>query len=260
MYNWLRDAIREVAVPKFHLVGEPCKPVDAEYILNASLEVPVSYKNFIVEFQYAKLFRDGLKHYRIDIWPDPIFYESEKYGGLTCIGKYEMGYVYFNFDELDKGKDVPVYEWYGMSGIRKAADSFPDWIEIKYRNARRKYKSKEWKKLLVPLPPFTEHEQTIIAARHQMKWELVRVEDNLDRVIRVTNMSNIVLPFLTLDINRADGSNIGGKFVPISDLLPGETKEYRFSLYEEYPDHAEQQLADRRDPEPGEQEFYWEFR
>ena len=95
-----------------------------------------------------------------------------------------------------------------------------------------------------------------------MKWKLVRIEDNLERVISVTNMSNMVLPYLTLDVKHADGREYSGKAVPIGDLLPGETKEYHLTWkwYTHYSEHQQLQLADARDPLPGEQKYYWELR
>ena len=260
MYQWLIDEINLVKFPNFHIIGTPLSKRDAKYVRESPLEVPMVYKEFVVTFNFAKLFCNGRDRYRIRLWSEPVYCPDTKYGNLECIGRYEMGTVYFKEEELNDGKDIPVHEWYGNSGIRKAADTFEEWIHLKVRSAKKKYKSKEWKELLVPPPPFNEREQAIITARHQMKWKLVRIEENLDRVIRVTNMSNMVLPYLTLDVKHADGSKFGGKFVPISDLLSGETKEYRFSLYEKYPDYAEQQLADARDPLPGEQKYYWEFR
>lgn len=260
MYQWLIDEINLVKMPNFHIVGVPLNKRNANYIRKSPLKVPLVYKEFVITFNFVRLFRDGRDSYRIHLWSEPVYCPNTKYGNLEYIGRYEMGRVYFKEKELKDGKDIPVHEWYGNSGIRKAADTFEEWIHLKVCSAKRKYKAKEWKELLVPPPPFTEREQAVIAARHQMKWELVRIEDNLDRVIKVTNMSDIVLPYLTLDVNRADGYNFGGKYVPIGDLLPGETKEYRFSLYDYRPDHAEQQLTETRDPVPGEQEFYWEFR
>jgi hypothetical protein len=189
-----------------------------------------------------------------------MYWPETKYGNLYCFGKYEMGTVYFKEDELNDGKDIPVYEWHGFSGLKKVANTFEEWIHVRYRSAKKKYKSKEWKELLVPPPPFTEREEAIIAARHQMKWKLVRVEENLDRVVSITNMSNIVLPYFTLDVNHPDGRGFCGKFIPTESLLPGETKEYHLSWYEKFPDHAQLQLADARDPVPGEQKFYWEFK
>ena len=260
MYQWLIDEINLVKAPYFHVIGPHVDKRDAGYIRKSPLQVPDVYKEFVITFTFARLFRTPLDNYRILIGSEPVYWPDTKYGGLYCIGKYEMGTVYFKESELDKGKDIPVHEWYGMSGIRKAADTFDEWIHVKYRNARKKYKVKEWKALLIPPPPFTEHEQAIVAARHQMKWEMVRIEENFDRVVRITNMSNMVLPYFTLDINHSEGRSFTRSAIPTNDLMPGETKEHHVKWQVKYPEHEQLLLAGARDPVPGEQQYYWEFR
>ena len=83
------------------------------------------------------------------------------------------------------GAESPVFE--GSRGrLRKAAETFEEWLERRARAARRRYTKREWAAILKGPPPFTPEELAVVEARRLFRWRVIVVSEAGDLRFEVT--------------------------------------------------------------------------
>ncbi len=158
------------------------------------------------------------------------------------------------------GAESVIYEWRYRQGILRAANGFEDWLKSICASARKRYRKAQWQWIVDGPPPFSPHEIRIREARRLFRWTIVGVSESGDLRFEVTNGSEMSLPFLSIGIRGKDGFLQGGAYLPVTDILPGQTKSIDFDCYKKQisPDRVE--AFGLPDPEPEDREVYWEFR
>jgi hypothetical protein len=124
---------------------------------------------------------------------------------LLYIGGYDESCAYLKEKTLRRGAEAPIFES-TEAGVRKAADSFEEWLTARATRARRRYKRKEWAEVLRGPPPFTAEELAVVEARRRFTWQVVGVTPTGEVLYEVTNGSNRHLPFLSIGIRGKVGN------------------------------------------------------
>ena len=76
----------------------------------------------------------------------------------------------------------------------------------------------------------------------------------------VTNGSHVRLPYLSIGIRSKDGRLIGGVWLPVSSIAPGETAIVEKDVYRDLVEPSAVEAYAKPDPDPEDRERYWEFR
>jgi len=252
MYEWLEDELAKVGTPKFHCVGG--RGPLATGVSRATL--PPSYVEFLECFGEARLYRE-LSYWKIGVRPKPV---KEIINGREVfrIGHYDSNGAYFDPASGDPGCEWPVFELRGAR-IVPAANSFDEWLVKRSRTAKRTFSAKEWRAILVGPAPFTAEELKIVEARKRFECVVVGTAKNGQWQFDVRNNSRGTLPYLTLEVVWKDGSLIGGVWLPVSHVRPGQ----RALVAHEGCKGAslsDVDIAKSPDPTPSDRDRYWEFR
>lgn len=256
MFEWLEEELARIKTRKFHVVDGP-----ASDNLRAAIEkavLPDSYKNFVLRFGSAKLYRVG-DYYKIGVYAPPAEGRSKKGELLLCFGHYDSARAYFKASLLRKASESPVFEW-GSAGLRKVADGFKIWLKNRCLLARKSYGKKKWAEIVDAPPPFTDDERSIIDARRHYRWKVVGVSKAGNLIFEVRNESNRILPYLSIGIRSKDGHFHGGIWLPVSEIAPGEKAIIEKESYKGLVSASELEAFELPDPEPEDRERYWEFR
>ena len=59
MFEWLDEEISQIKTPKFHLVDGPAPAELRQAVLSSEFPLPPSYREFVLRFGNAKLYRYG---------------------------------------------------------------------------------------------------------------------------------------------------------------------------------------------------------
>jgi hypothetical protein len=263
-YQWLVDEMSRIKTRKFHLVdGGPATAELREAITKSDYPLPPSYKDFVLQFGNAKLYRQVV--YLVQVFAGPISSLTDMGERFIHFGRTDLSLAYFKESLLVSGSESAVFEWRHGVGIRKAADGFEEWLKAKCSAARRRFKKNEWKAIELGPPPFSSRELEIVDARKKFGWRVVGVAPNGDIQFEVHNGSDVTLPFLSLGVRGKlrppkNGPLNGGVWLPISAILPGETQVVEKDCYKEVVDPSDIEVFEKPDPEPEDRDRYWEFK
>src|ERR1700722_7796919 len=87
MFEWLERELSAIKTPRFHLVDGPADTKLREAVTQSDLPLPSSYKDFVLTFGNAKLYRLSRCGYRIGVFAGP----REKYLA-DGTRNYEVGF------------------------------------------------------------------------------------------------------------------------------------------------------------------------
>lgn len=260
MFEWLDQELTEVRTRRFHLVDGPASNALREAVESSRLLAPPSYTAFVLRFGNAKLYRMmGLDAYWLRVFAAPHEVESRNGKPLLYIGGYDEIYAYFKEETFEPGVEAPIFES-TASGLRKAADSFEEWLTARAARARRRYKRSEWAAVLRGPPPFTAEELDVVRARRQFTWRLTGISPTGDILYEVTNGSSRRLPYLSIGIRGRTGNLQGGVWLPVDHIGPGQTEVVAKETYRDLLAPSDVEAYQLPDPEPEERARYWEFR
>jgi len=264
VFDWLVDEIERIKTPKFHLVEGPASDELRQALEESPVAVPPSYKEFVLRFGNAKLYRQG-SLYLVQVFAAPREAESDHGEPLLHFGRTDLSLAYFKKSLLVPGAESPVFEWRHQRGLRKSVGSFEQWLRSKCAAARRLFGKREWEDIGKGPAPFSEKEKEIVDARGEFRWQVGGVAQNGDIIFRVHNGSAIVLPFLTVGIRGQlkapkTGQLNGAVYLPVSHILPGETKIVEVDCYKEYIDPSTTEVFAEPDPAAEDRDQYWEFK
>lgn len=265
MFEWLEEEMARIKTRKFHLVEGPVSSKLREAIESSEAGLPCSYKEFVLQFGNASLYREG-SIYLVQVYAGPREVETVDGEALIHFGRTHTSLVYFKEDLLEDGRESPVFEWrYPQKGVTRSAEGFEDWLEKKCKWARRQFKKKEWKRIEEGPPPFTPEEQAIVQARRRYSWQMKGIAGNGDLRFEVHNGSSMLLPYLSIGLRdkrkaTEDRSLDGGAWLPVSSIQPGETKTVDKSCDNKALPPEFIEPVSLPDPGPEDREQYWEFK
>lgn len=257
-FDWLADEISACGTRKFYLVDGPLPTERRAAMENAHLPMPQSYKAFISRFGNANLYRKG-SIYLVRIFAAPRC-EMCKKEEFWQFGQTDFALAYFKESSLITGHESSVFEWRHSQGMRKAAGGFEEWLIKKCMAAKKRFNKKDWEAIKSGPPAFNALEKAIIEARKAFKWRVAGMADDGDILFEVYNGSRIILPYLSIGVRKVSGEQIGGIWIPISSVLPGQTITIRKACYKDRFSPEEIEIFDLPDPSPEERDLYWEFR
>ena len=262
MFEWLDEEIAAIKTRRFHRVDGP----DSESARRTAAEtdglLPPSYVEFARRYGRASLYRmPRLDLYWLRVLAPPLEAQAKSGDALVEVGGYDEQSAYFDEERLSEnwGGESPVFE--GSRGrLRKAADTFAEWLERRARAARKRYTKREWADVLRGPPPFTPEELAVVAARRLFRWRVVGVSEAGDLRYEVTNGSGRTLPFLSVGIRSRAGRLVGGVWLSVGHIGPGETAVIEKDAYKDLVAPEDVEAYPLPDPEPEERDRYWEFR
>lgn len=264
MFEWLVDEMATIKTRKFHLVDRPASPQLREAVENTGFPLPPSYKEFVLRFGNAKLFRRS-SYWLVEVYAGPREADSDDGEPLVQFGRTHTSLAYFKEALLVEDGESPVFEWRHGQGVRQAADGFQDWLEISSRRARKQYKKKEWEAIERGPPPFTEQELAVVDARKHFQWRVVGIASNGDLRFEIHNGSGMSLPCLSVGIRGKlrppkCGPLNGGGCLPVSSIRPGETKIVEYDCYKQFIAPEGTEVFELPEPGPEDREQYCELK
>jgi len=149
--------------------------------------------------------------------------------------------------------------------LRKTADGFEQWVEAKCTAARSLFKKKQWEAIEKGPLPFSEQEKAVVEARKKFGWKVVGVAYDGELRFEVYNGSTMTLPYLSVGVRGElrppkSGPLNGGVWLPVSSVLPGETRIVEKDCYKDLVDPNDIEVFEQPEPEPEDRDCYWEFR
>lgn len=251
-FSWLNAQIATINTPDFHKFQE----VELTDEPVPYFKLPPHYRAFVNVFGNAQLFNEG-SYYQMKILAPPRIARNPDY---LIIGFWDDETVYLHIPELQENQEAPVYHGYEGEEPEQVADDFLEWLLEYSEIARENFTDDEWEAIEKGPKPFSKKEQKIVEARRLYSWELLGYNDDGDTEFRITNGSDMQLPFFTLDVHARDRSVNGRIFLSVRDIAPGESGVTSRDCYKKLIPRGELIVEDAPDPRPGEQKRYWEFR
>lgn len=264
MFVWLEEEITRLQTPKFHLIDGPASPDLREVVEASDFPLPPSYKAFVLRFGNTRLYRRS-SYWLVQICAGPREAETHDGEQLINFGRTHTSHAYFKVGLLVNGGESLVFKWYGKGGFRQTATGFEEWLEVKCRAARRRFKKNEWAAIEAGPAPFTDQESQRGEARLHFQWRRVGIAPNGDIRFEIHNGSTTTLPYLSLGVRgtlrppQTVPLN-GGVFLPVGSILPGQTGIVEFDCYKKYITPESTEVFDRPDPRPEDRKQYWEFK
>jgi len=260
MFEWLEQEVAAVRTRRFHVIDGPAKADFRSAVPASPLSAPPSYVAFVLRFGNAKLYRmTGLDLYWMRVFAAPRNVESRAGESLLYIGGYDETCAYLREETLERDGEAPIFES-TKTGIRKAADSFEEWVAARAARARRRYDRRKWAEVLRGPPPFTADELSVVEARRLFSWRVVGVAASGEVLYEVTNGSARRLPFLSVGVRGRTGTLRGGVWLPVGHIGPGQTAVVAKDTYRDLLAPTDVEAYSLPDPEPEERARYWEFR
>jgi hypothetical protein len=257
MFEWLEEEIATIKTPRFHVVDGPVPERLAEAVFQSEVPLPVSYREFVLEFGNAKLYRRSRNGYQIGVFAGPREFTLKDGTNIYHLGFHDGANIYvkpdLNLDEL------PVFELQDGSE-KKVADDFAEWLNESCAQARSTYGRKKWAEILNGPKPFTAEERKIIQTRQQIQWRVLGIDSSGDHIFEVTNAASRTLQTLTVGVRSKDNRLNGAVLLKIGDIRPGQTTVLHADCYKEFVSPNESEIFALPDPQPEDREFYSELR
>lgn len=161
MYEWLEHEMSTIKTPRFHVIDGPDAELQ-EAVVQSSLPLPTSYKEFVLKYGNVKLYRRSRDGYYLRIFASPR--KSALIDGslIYYIAAHDGANVYIK--PVSNTTELPVYEFESGSN-EKVADDFEEWLRESCAHARNTFGKEKWAKIVRGPEPFTIEEQEVIEAR-----------------------------------------------------------------------------------------------
>jgi hypothetical protein len=257
MFEWLEQEISTIKTPRFHVVDGPNDPKLREAVLQSDLPLPPSYKEFVLKFGNAKLYRRAQNDsYRIGVFAGPR--EATLNDGIRIfhLGFHDGASVYVK--ARSKSTELPIFEFESGSE-ENVADSFEEWLTESCAHARNTYGKESWAEVVRGPEPFTVEEQALIEARGAIQWQVQGIDTEGNHIFRVTNRSGRALPVLTVGIRSKDRRLNGAILLNIGNIGPGETGVVHVGCYKDLVSAGEIEAFALPDPQPEDRQRYAEL-
>ena len=257
MFEWLEREISAIKTPRFHVVDGPADQQLREAIVRSCLQLPQSYKEFVLKFGNARLYRRPQNNsYHIGIFAGPREETLDDRTRVYHIGFHDGARVYIK--PLDGSARFSILE-IELHFKEEVTDDFEEWLTTCCAGVRNAYGHEKWANILRGPDPFTPEEKEIIEARRRIRWRLVGIDMAGLHVFEVTNASRRTLPVLTVGVRSRDGRLNGAILLRIGHIGPGETAELHASCYKDLKPPEDIEVFALSDPQPEDREQYGEF-
>jgi hypothetical protein len=257
MFEWLEQEISAIKTPRFHIVDGPIEPKLQEAIMHSGLPLPSPYKEFVLKFGNAKLYRRAKNDsYQIGVFAGPREAHLNDGRRICHLGFHDGASVYVK-PELGS-TESPIFEF--ESGTEeKVAEDFEEWLRESCARARSTYGKERWAEIVRGPEPFTTEEKALIEARRAMKWQVQGVDGDGNLVFAVTNTGSRTLPVLTVGVRSKDGRLNGAVRLNVKHIGPGQSAVLHVGCYKELRSPHEIELFSLPDPRPEDRERYSEL-
>lgn len=257
MYTWFQKEIASIKTPKFHLVDGPADEKLRYAIMHSDLRLDSSYKEFVLKFGNARLYRDAKNHsYCVGVFAGPREATLNDGTKIYHIGFHDGASVYVKpkaaseigsiFEDQD-GHEEPV------------AESFEVWLRESCAHAREAYGKDEWDEIVRGPKPFTPQERSMIETRKQIHWRVLGIDAEGKRIFEIKNTGNQTLTWLTVGVRSKDKRLNGAVYLNVQHIGPGQTALVHAYCYRGLRPPEEIETFILPDPQPEDRGFYREF-
>jgi len=258
MFEWLEEEISKVKTPRFHVVDGPADAKLREAVTEAGLDVPPAYKEFVLKFGNAKLYRNTRNSsYQIGVFASPREAVLGSGKRIYHIGFHNGASVYLK--HLSNSSPLPIFE-FESSWEEAVASSFEEWLSESCASARKKYGKARWAEILRGPKPFSGEENEIIEARRLVSWRVLGIDPDGNHIFEITNTGRRALMALTVGARSKDGRLNGAIRLDVRHVGPGETALLHASCYKDLVQPQEVDVFALPDPQPEDRDYYWEFK
>lgn len=254
MFEWLQKELQAVKTPRFHLVEGAVDPRLSDAIIGSKVPLPLSYKEFVLKFGNAKLYRNSRNGYLITIFAGP---REISNGGD---GAYQIGYhdgasvCIVTRDGRGQIFEIESNAWVNVS------EDFENWLEDACTTARRQFGRKVWNDILRGPQPFTESEKRMLENRSMIRWRAIGVNPDGNIKIEVKNGGKSILKAITIGVRSRDGHLNGAVRLDIETIVPGGIGTLDVDCYRDFVTATEVELFELPSPKPEDREYYFEFK
>lgn len=257
MFEWLEQEISRIKTPRFHVVDGPADPKLREAVIGSDLPMPPTYKEFVLKFGNAKLYRNARNNnYQIGIFAGPREAVLKNGTHIYHIGFHDGASVYLK--RPSNSGLFPVFE-FESDLEEEAAPSFDDWLSASCAIARNKYGKAKWAEILRGPKPFNGEERGIVEARRLMRWRVLGIDADGNHVFEVSNDGRRTLSALTVGVRSKDGRLNGAIRLDVRKLNPGQTALLHANCYTDLVAAQDVEVFPLPDPKPEDRDYYWEF-
>lgn len=258
MFEWLEQEISAVKTCRFHVVDGPADAKLREAIVGTNFPMPSAYKEFVLKFGNAKLYRNARNDsYKMGVFAGPREAVLENGTPVYHIGFHDGASAYMK--GLSKSDAFQIFEF--DSGLEeKVASGFEEWLSTRCATARSKYGKAKWADILRGPKPFDEKEKEIIEARRLMCWRVLEINADGDHIFEITNAGQRVLTALTIGVRSKDGRLNGAVRLNVANVSPGQTAQLQASCYKNLVPPQEIEIFALPEPKPEDRDYYWELK
>jgi hypothetical protein len=256
MFEWLEKELLAVKTPQFHSIDGPASPELREAVAGARVAVPSAYRQFVLKFGNAKLYRTSRTGYRIGVFAGPREATLADGSLIYHIGWHDGASVYLK--PRSTSDEFPIFEFEEETENRVASD-FEDWLKKACAHARHAYGEKKWAAIVEGPIPFTHEEEDMLETRRLVSWKVLGVDANGKHRFEVINNGQHVMPVLTVGVRSRDGALNGAVCLDLNSVGPGQRGVLHVSCYKDLVPPQEIEIFELPEPRPEDREYYWEF-
>lgn len=248
MFEWLTEELNSIQTPGFHVIAEGSTQHE-EAAENSKLDLANDYNQFVIRYGNSHFFRQARGGYAFGVLAFP--------PGITERGSvYQVGYDDDEPIHMHCGSQAV----FGRSQEKAIADSFGSWLEETYRRIKTQYSPHEWRSIEEGPRAFDRRELAAMDARDKFKWQEVGLDESGDRLIEITNGSDICIPCFTVDVKSSNGRLNGAVIVDVHGLNPGETQTFAIGCYKKFHAPSDLMLHNLPKPRPEDRDFIAELK
>lgn len=257
MFEWLEQELSAIKTPRFHVVDGPPEAKLREAVMQSCLPLPPSYREFVLTFGNAKLYRRARSDsYRIGVFAGPREAALDNGARIYHLGFHDGASVY-----VKPGSgltELSIFEFESGS-VERAANNFEEWLTKSCEHARSTFGKEKWEEIVRGPEPFTVEEQEIIAARQAIQWRMLGIDADGSHIFEVINASGRALPVITVGIRSKDHRLNGAVLLKIEHIGPGQAGIVHADCYRDLiPSHEIEAFA-LPEPQPEDREWYAEL-
>jgi hypothetical protein len=257
MFEWLEQEISAIKTPRFHVVDGPVEAKLREAVMQSDLPLPPSYREFVLKFGNAKLYRmPRCDSYRIGVFAGPREATLSDGARIYHLGFHDGASVYVK--PGSNSTELPIFEFESGSE-EKVADDFAEWLRESCAHARNTYGKEKWAEIVRGPEPFTVEEQEVIEARRAIQWRVLGIDADGNHIFEMTNASRRALPVLTVGVRSKDRRLNGAVLLKIEHIGPGQTGTVNAGCYKGLVSPREIEVFALPDPQPEDRERYVEL-
>jgi hypothetical protein len=257
MFEWLEQEISDIQTPRFHVVDGPVNAKLREAVLHSDLPLPSSYREFVLRFGNARLYRRPKSDsFQIGVFAGPREVIQGDGQRIYSLGFHDGAKVYVK--PSANSTKVCIFESeFGSEEL--VSNDFEEWLSESCAIIRSTYGKAKWCEIVRGPMPFTKEEQEIIESRRAICWQVLGIDAEGNHIFEITNASNRTLPVLTLGIRSKNRRLNGAILLEIGHIGSGQNGVAHAGCYKGLISPQEIEVFSLPDPRPEDRERYGEF-